>query len=86
MDEMLFANLDVTTHVLTWAVVLLAQHPSSQRELRREIRSYPGSEADYVNSRTTLLHNTFLETLRLRPVGGAYARRLVCPSPACVGP
>ncbi|KAB8070356.1 cytochrome P450 monooxygenase GliC2 [Aspergillus leporis] len=69
LDESLFANLDVTTHVLTWAIVQLAQHSPKQDELREDIRAHATDSVKYVNSKTTLLHYTFLEALRLRPVG-----------------
>jgi hypothetical protein len=72
LDESLFANLDVTTHVLTWAIVQLAQHSPKQDELREDIRAHATDSVKYVNSKTTILHYTFLEALRLRPVGGKF--------------
>ncbi|MCJ1446796.1 MAG: hypothetical protein MMC23_007303 [Stictis urceolatum] len=67
-DEMLFANLDVTTHVLSWYVVLLAKEKRIQEHVREDIAANRSDIQSYVASKDTLLHCSLLETLRLRPV------------------
>lgn len=68
LDEMLFANLDVTTHVLTWIITLLADNATVQSKLRDEIRANLNNVDDYVNKKDSYLHNCFFESLRVRPV------------------
>lgn len=70
LDEMLFANLDVTTHVLTWIITLLADYPAVQSKLRDEIRANLASIDEYINKKDSYLHNCFFESLRVRPVSG----------------
>ncbi|OCK86108.1 cytochrome P450 [Lepidopterella palustris CBS 459.81] len=71
LSEMLFANLDVSSHVLTWLVTLLAENVEVQQKLRAEIRSArtaPNTfSIDYLNAKDSLLKHCFLESLRLRP-------------------
>lgn len=67
---MLFANLDVTTHVLTWIITLLADNATVQSKLRDEIRANLANVNDYVNKKDSYLHNCFFESLRVRPVAG----------------
>lgn len=67
---MLFANLDVTTHVLTWIITLLADNVAVQSKLRDEIRANLVNVDDYVNTKDSYLHNCFFESLRVRPVAG----------------
>lgn len=67
---MLFANLDVTTHVLTWIITLLADNAIVQSKLRDEIRANLTNVDDYVNKKDSYLHNCFFESLRVRPVAG----------------
>ncbi|KAI9878491.1 MAG: hypothetical protein M1830_000723 [Pleopsidium flavum] len=67
LDEMLFANLDVTTHVLTWLITLLADKESTQQKLRHEIRNMRDSLDVYCNQRDTFLHFCLMEAIRLRP-------------------
>jgi gliotoxin/aspirochlorine/mycotoxins biosynthesis cytochrome P450 monooxygenase len=70
LDEMLFANLDVTTFLLSWMLILLSQHKSLQRELRAEVAANKEDLVSYISSKRTLLHWCFLETLRIRPASG----------------
>lgn len=72
LDEMLFANLDVTTHVLTWIITLLADHTAAQDELRQEIQLNHASINDYISRKDSYLHFCFLESLRVRPVSGSF--------------
>ncbi|KAK4200401.1 cytochrome P450 [Triangularia verruculosa] len=68
MDEMLMANLDVTTHVLTWCITLIADHADVQRELREEIAANKSNLNEYLARNDTHLHRCFYESLRLRPL------------------
>lgn len=68
IDESLFANLDVTTHVLTWAIVLLGNHPDVQELVRSEIKANTNDLETYMNRKDTLLHYSLLESLRVRPL------------------
>ena len=72
LDEILFANLDVTTHVLSWMIVLLAENRQTQQELRDEASNTRRGDllAHYLSKKDSLLHWCLLETLRLRPVSG----------------
>jgi gliotoxin/aspirochlorine/mycotoxins biosynthesis cytochrome P450 monooxygenase len=70
LDEMLFANLDVTTHVLSWMVILVSGDAALQQELRAEVEANRKDMILYISSKNTLLHWCFMETLRVRPVSG----------------
>jgi cytochrome P450 len=65
IDEMLFANLDVASHVLTWMVIHIAENPRVQKNLREEAAQQ--SLNQYLQQKTTLLGQSFLESMRLRP-------------------
>jgi cytochrome P450 len=67
MSEMLFANLDVSTHVLSWLIIFLAENVDIQQQLREEISERPGALAELCVKKDTLLHSCFLESMRLRP-------------------
>ncbi|OKL56662.1 hypothetical protein UA08_08295 [Talaromyces atroroseus] len=67
LSEMLFANLDVSTHVLSWLVIFLAKHTDIQRELRQEIKTNTKSLMELCGKKDSLLHRCFLESIRLRP-------------------
>ncbi|EOD44122.1 putative cytochrome p450 monooxygenase 2 protein [Neofusicoccum parvum UCRNP2] len=68
LAESLFANLDVTTHVITSCVILLADAPQVQAELRKEFAEHAYDVDGYLSKRDTLLHYCLLESLRLQPV------------------
>jgi cytochrome P450 len=73
MDEILFANLDVTIGSLSWALIFMATHPKIQDELREEIRSNsseacPAVWERYISESSTLLVACLLESARLRPI------------------
>lgn len=74
---MLFANLDVTTHVLTWIITLLADNAAVQSKLRDEIRANLTNVGDYINKKDNYLHNCFFESLRVRPVAGMLDQPLI---------
>ena len=67
LDEMLFANLDVTMGGLSWNLVFLAENPSAQAQLRAEVLYHKVSD-DFLLSSTTFLHACILESARLRPL------------------
>ena len=86
LDEMLFANLDVTVGALSWPFIFLAAHPSVQEKLRREIRLHRNNdisastvEDSYVFSSGTYLHSIVLEAARLRPLV-AFSTPQSCPT------
>lgn len=68
LAESLFANLDVTTHVITSCVILLADNAEVTAELRREFAQHEGNVDEYLGKRNTLLYYCLLESLRLQPV------------------
>lgn len=69
---MLFANLDVTTHVLTWAITLVADHKAEKDKLRAEIAENKGNLEQYIIRTDTHLHRCYYESLRLRPLACKY--------------
>lgn len=91
LDEILFANIDVTTGGLSWTLVFLAAHPKTQQMLRDEIRSHSFSElarSSYLisswSSRPNLLGACILEASRLRPLA-AFSTPQACPNPRVLG-
>lgn len=67
IDEILFANLDVTSAILAFLLINLAQNPEVQRELREEVLSRKGDESAYIQQTDTLLEYTCMESTRLCP-------------------
>ena len=70
LDEMLFANLDVTMGALSWNLVHLADNPNVQSKLRTGLVQL-STEAEYqkyIQSSDTLLAACILESSRLRPL------------------
>ncbi|KAF1949857.1 cytochrome p450 monooxygenase GliC [Byssothecium circinans] len=86
LDEMLFANLDVTMGGLSWPLVFLATHPAIQKKLRSEMGAHadPDSRKKYLlssmKSTPTLLGACILESSRLRPLA-AFSVPQSCPTP-----
>ncbi|CAI7629499.1 unnamed protein product [Penicillium glandicola] len=73
MDEILFANLDVTIGNLSWNPVFLAAYPKVQEKIRQEIRRIRedgGGEGwkAYISGTSTMLMASILETARLKPM------------------
>ncbi|KAJ6038256.1 cytochrome P450 oxidoreductase GliC [Penicillium canescens] len=73
MDEILFANLDVTIGSLSWVLIFMATHSKIQDQLREEIRSKLSEEPtavwnQYISGSSTLLMACLLESARLRPI------------------
>ncbi|KAL4886434.1 cytochrome p450 monooxygenase GliC [Aspergillus karnatakaensis] len=69
LDEMLFANLDVTMGALSWNPVFLAANVDVQETLYRDIKQAEQESMEkYLQSSTTLLHHCVLESSRLKPL------------------
>ncbi|PVI02655.1 cytochrome P450 [Periconia macrospinosa] len=73
LDEMLFANLDVTMGAISWNVVFLATDQKVQDRVRTEIRGVRSSGderhfSEYLLSSSTLLASSVLESARLKPL------------------
>ncbi|GFF56480.1 cytochrome P450 734A1 [Aspergillus udagawae] len=67
LSEIIFANLDVSTHILTWLIILLAENSGWQARLRDEITATDLTLPKLCARKDTLLHHCFLESIRLRP-------------------
>ncbi|KAJ5665118.1 uncharacterized protein N7477_007566 [Penicillium maclennaniae] len=67
LSEMLFANLDVSTHVLSWLIIFLAEDVNTQRQVREEFADKTGSVAELCERKDTILQYCFWESARLRP-------------------
>ncbi|KAI0888105.1 putative cytochrome P450 oxidoreductase GliC-like protein [Annulohypoxylon maeteangense] len=87
LDEMLFANIDVTMGGISWTLVFLAVHPAVQKMLRSEIQAHssdPATRSAYLLSSwtttPTLLGACILESSRLRPLA-AFSVPQSCPTP-----
>jgi cytochrome P450 len=61
------ANLDVTTHVITWMITLIADNENAKRELREEVAANRDRFHEYLARTDTHLHYCFYESMRLRP-------------------
>ena len=69
LDEILFANLDVTIGALSWLLVNLATHPAVQRKLYDEIQHAAASGRDnYIQASGTYLAHCISESARVRPI------------------
>jgi cytochrome P450 len=75
LDEVLFANLDVTMGGLSWNVVFLAAYQHTQAKFRKEVQEQeaPNSHLEEplsadLKSSSTFLHALILESSRHRPL------------------
>lgn len=68
MDEMLFANLDVTMGALSWNLVFLAHKEDTQKKLYAEIEEHTNDLLSYLRSSETHLASCILESARLKPL------------------
>ena len=73
LDEMLFANLDVTIGGISWNLLFLADNQDVQADIREEIRSMRilgdiKKRDEYLLSSSTLLAAAVLESARLKPL------------------
>lgn len=87
LDEMLFANLDVSIGALAWSFVFIAAYPHVQARLLSELKSTlldPKSTETYLMSQSNYLHHILLEGGRLRPVA-AFSVAQACPTRRQVG-
>ncbi|KAI1825836.1 cytochrome P450 [Xylaria intraflava] len=83
LDEMLFANLDVTIGAVSWNVVFLAADRAVRERLLAEIESHDASDS-YLLSSSTLLAACVNESARLRPLA-AFSVPQAIPTPRVVG-
>ncbi|KXJ85037.1 cytochrome P450 [Microdochium bolleyi] len=67
LSEILFANLDVSTGVLSWLLYFLAGDSSVQNQLREEIMHGREDLQSYCKRKDTLLSYCMMESFRLRP-------------------
>lgn len=87
LDEMLFANLDVSIGALAWAFVFIAAYPHVQARLLSELKTAlvdPKSTEAYLMSQSNYLHHILLEGGRLRPVA-PFSVAQACPTQRQVG-
>ncbi|KAI9880684.1 MAG: hypothetical protein M1830_001317 [Pleopsidium flavum] len=75
LDEMLYANLDVTIGGISWNLVFLAAHKETQTRLRREVKEKKdaakkqGASLDqYLLSSSSFLGACISESARLKPL------------------
>lgn len=73
LDEMLFANLDVTMGGLSWNLLFLAAHQDVQEDVRAEVFKAKEQKngqnwESYLASSSTLLAASVLESARLKPL------------------
>ncbi|KAI0508611.1 cytochrome P450 [Xylaria bambusicola] len=73
IDEMLFANLDVTMGGLSWILLFLAANPTVQGDIRHEMtglfKEASNEEMNnYIQRSSTLLAASALESSRLKPL------------------
>ncbi|PYH35118.1 cytochrome P450 monooxygenase hasH [Aspergillus neoniger CBS 115656] len=66
--ESIFANLDVTTSVITGCVLHIAENKRIQKKLQMEIDEHQDNLAEYIKRQDTFLHWCFLESIRLEPI------------------
>ena len=71
MDELLFANIDVTSTVTATLLMNISTNQAFQVALRDEImrmQSQPSYNiGDYIVKKDSLLHYAFLESIRMSP-------------------
>jgi gliotoxin/aspirochlorine/mycotoxins biosynthesis cytochrome P450 monooxygenase len=74
LDEMIFANLDVTMGGLSWNLLFLAAHQDIEDQIREEVRQARNSAPPmddwdvYLQRSSTLLAASILESSRLKPL------------------
>ncbi|KAF2680077.1 cytochrome P450 CYP5293A1 [Lentithecium fluviatile CBS 122367] len=67
IDEILFANIDVTSSVLAFLLINLARNVPAQADLRAEIFDHTADPEAYIQKTDTLLEYTCMESIRLCP-------------------
>ncbi|KAL1856874.1 hypothetical protein Daus18300_010637 [Diaporthe australafricana] len=91
IDEMLFANLDVTMGGISWSLLFLAANEDVQEEIRQEIAQArstteatgPGWD-DYIKTPSSMLAASVLESSRLAPLA-AFSVPQAAPTERVVG-
>ena len=83
LDEMLFANLDVTIGAVSWNIVFLAADRAVRERLLAEVSSSDDRDS-YILTSTTLLAACVNESARLRPLA-AFSVPQSIPTPRVVG-
>jgi cytochrome P450 len=71
LDEMLYANLDVTIGGVSWNLVFLAANADAQNRLREEVHENAGEHSKrdrYLQSSNTFLAACISESSRLKPL------------------
>jgi cytochrome P450 len=87
MDEMLFANLDVSIGALAWSFAFIAANPRVQTRLLSDVKTAQvdvNARDEYLMSQSNYLHHTLLEAGRLRPVA-AFSVAQACPTARQLG-
>lgn len=67
IDEILFANIDVTSSVLAFLLINLARNDTAQTALRAEILQHTGDFEAYLRKADSKLEYTCMESIRLCP-------------------
>lgn len=72
IDEILFANIDVTASVIAWTLIHIAQNANVQAELLDDLAARDAMKPDdlfndYICATDTMLHWTVVESMRLSP-------------------
>ena len=91
LDEVLFANLDVTIGGISWNLLFLGAYNDSQADLRAEVvdqsraaRGVRSRWEQYLLSSSTLLAATIFESARLKPLA-AFSVPQAAPTDRAVG-
>ncbi|KAF2462609.1 cytochrome P450 [Lindgomyces ingoldianus] len=67
IDEILFANIDVTSSVLAFLLINLARNVPAQTDLRAEVLGHTADPEAYLQKTDTLLEFACMESIRLCP-------------------
>ena len=68
LDEILFANIDVTATIMSWSLVEMGRNKHEQARLRLEVLENLQLVDEYCKRTDTVLHRVLLEILRLHPL------------------
>ncbi|EYE97465.1 uncharacterized protein EURHEDRAFT_409686 [Aspergillus ruber CBS 135680] len=67
LDEILFANVDISSAVLSTLFSQLAANPAFQDALRAEISQWTEKITQYISKQDTLLNCAIMESMQLIP-------------------
>lgn len=59
-------------HAITWVITLIAENKQVQHQLREDVDANWDKLHEYLSKSDTLLHRSFLETIRLQPPASEY--------------